>query len=76
MGFRARSDIVGVVVHVFHTDTIVKRLIYVQPGDFKTSNGVNKSIERFRVNVALTVRSLCLVSFCTELPCLVSIATN
>ena len=31
MGFRTRSDLVGVVVNVRHTDTIVKRLIPVQP---------------------------------------------
>ena len=76
MGFRTLSDIVGIVVNVLHTDTIVERLTSVQPSDLKTSNRINKSIERFRVNVTLCIRYICVVFFGSEVPCLISITTN
>ena len=76
MGFGTLSDIVGVVVNVLHTDMIIKRLISVQPRDFETRNGIDKSNERFRVKVTLCIGSLFIVLSWSEVPCLISITTN
>ena len=62
MLFEKLSDLVEIIVNVLHEDTMIERLTLVQPSDVKTSNRVNKSIERFKVNVTFDVSSLGLVS--------------
>ena len=76
VGFWTSRDLISVVVNVLHTDTIKERLTSVQPGNFKTSHSVDKSIKRFNTKVPAYVRSLYLMSFCTEIPLLFSITTN
>ena len=76
MRLKTLNVIVGVVLYVIHADTMVQWLISVQPSHFKTSNSIDKSIERFRVNITLGVSPLFLVRLWPEVPCLVSITTN
>ena len=63
MRLKTLSDLAGVVVNVLHTDTMVQWFISVQPGDFKTSDSIDKSIKTFNVNVTLCIGSLFLVLF-------------
>ena len=66
--FWTRLHFIRVVVHVFHTNTIIERQPFVVSCNFKTGHCVDKSIERFWVTIAQIISSFSLVCFITEIP--------